>query len=63
MEIQPITSKPHKLSEQHSIAPAHSAKAGTPVPTGLSLYSARKNAPYWLYNWGHLEVYLLSNAS
>ena len=28
MEIQPITSKAHRLSEQYSIDPAYSAKAG-----------------------------------
>ena len=60
METPLITSKAHRLSEPYTIDPAYSAEGITPAPTGLSLYSSRKDGPYWLYNWGHLEVYLFN---
>lgn len=58
-ETDKISGNPHSISAAFNIDPTYSADDIIPDRSGLSLFSEKETGPFWIYEFGSLEAYLL----
>lgn len=58
-EPDKIFRNPHSISAAFNLDPTYSADDTIPDKSGLSLFSEKKTGPFWIYEFGTLEAWLL----